>query len=185
MPGYVQVIKLPIIPDESAGRCTIYSVRLLGGEEPQEPDIAETLFFRTLQALYNLKDDQVEEAIHELWAFLRRVARMGIRSRRGRKRTQWFRFENKASALPPPRRKQKGKLTHCEATGLRIYCLPLYESDALVLFSGGLKTTRTAQEDHALKRHFDLANKLADTVEQAWRDNRFDLASLEGELIPY
>ncbi|RME38364.1 MAG: hypothetical protein D6794_05485 [Deltaproteobacteria bacterium] len=168
----------------------MFSVRLLNEEdEPEGFGMQDTIFVKCLQQLLQTKEPPIASALEELLAFLKRIAEWGIRTPSGRNRTQWFRFENKVSAIPPPPATQRGELrgtlAFCGTTGLRIYCLPLYQSDALILFSGGLKTTRTVQQDPELKRHFDLANKLADVIEREWRANDFDIDSLEGELIPY
>lgn len=70
-----------------------------------------------------------------------------------------FRHERSAFALPPAF--VGGKL--------RLYCHVLNESVAF-LFSGGVKTTRRAQDCPNVAKHFQLANVLSDELDRAIKE---------------
>lgn len=72
-----------------------------------------------------------------------------------------FRNEQKAEALPPSARYLK--LIYNE--NLRLYCL-LLTPNIVVLFNGGIKTTRTAQDCPNVGPHFKLANLFASKIER-------------------
>jgi len=69
----------------------------------------------------------------------------------------FFRPEKKADALPPPR-----DITH-EVCDLRWYCLRMTQS-SVVVFNGGVKTTRKAQHCPNVKGHFHQANFLSEKI---------------------
>jgi len=77
-----------------------------------------------------------------------------IGDKRGAK-LRYFRHEKDAQALP-----LKTKFLDCEPGNLRLYCSILSE-DVVVLFSGGIKTTKKAQECDNVRPHFQMANKLS------------------------
>lgn len=66
----------------------------------------------------------------------------------------FFRQEREAHALPPP-----SNITH-KSCSLRWYCLRLnYKS--VILFNGGIKTARKAQDCKNVSSHFEQAGKLS------------------------
>ena len=80
-----------------------------------------------------------------------------IGASRGAK-ARYFRFENDASALPPPARimAELGD-DYCS---LWLYCVRLSD-EIVVLANGGLKTGRTVQDSPDLLAKFRFANKMA------------------------
>ncbi|HAY3544949.1 hypothetical protein HZQ28_17535 [Elizabethkingia anophelis] len=90
-----------------------------------------------------------------------------------------FRAEKAAHALPPPKCTVfigKGKKNN----NLRLYCLRANES-VVFLFSGDVKTEGKAQNCPNVKGHFELANKLANKINQSfgtdlsWNDDYTDI----------
>jgi hypothetical protein len=79
-------------------------------------------------------------------------------------KSQYFRPEIKAHALPPPK-----KITNIVyVKNLRLYCMWISES-IIILFNGAIKTQNTAQACPNVKPHFDLANKLVLEIEKLMR----------------
>ena len=80
-----------------------------------------------------------------------------IGPRRGAK-ARYFRFENAASALPPPARimAELGN-DYCL---FRLYCIRLSDQ-VVILANGGLKVSQTVQNSPELLIHFRFANKIA------------------------
>ena len=72
--------------------------------------------------------------------------------------TRYFRFENDATALPPPARvmAELGN-SYCQ---FRLYCIRLSD-EVVILANGGRKTSQTAQNSPELMTHFRFANKMA------------------------
>lgn len=80
-----------------------------------------------------------------------------IGNNRGAK-SRYFRHEGSAVALPP-----SAKIIGSEGSALRLYCTVINENH-VVLFSGGIKTHRYAQNCPNVKFHFELAQKLSKTI---------------------
>ncbi|MBC3789405.1 hypothetical protein [Spirosoma utsteinense] len=80
-----------------------------------------------------------------------------IGQRRGA-RARYFRFENAASALPPPARimAELGN-DYCQ---FRLYCIRLSD-EVVILANGGRKVSQTVQKSPELMTHFRFANKIA------------------------
>lgn len=80
-----------------------------------------------------------------------------IGQNRGAK-SRYFRFENDASALPPPARimAELGS-SYCQ---FRLYCIRLSD-EIVILASGGRKTSQTVQNSPSLMAHFRFANRMA------------------------
>lgn len=89
---------------------------------------------------------------------------------------QYFRLEKAANALPPP-----AKYLEFESS-LRLYCMRVNEN-AVVLFSGALKTARTAQECPNVKPYFAEANKITSQIDRAIVDRSIKIDSVTGRLI--
>ena len=80
-----------------------------------------------------------------------------IGQKRGAK-SRYFRFENDASALPPPAKimAELGS-SYCQ---FRLYCIRLSD-EIVILANGGLKTSQTVQNSPQLMAHFRFANRMA------------------------
>lgn len=80
-----------------------------------------------------------------------------IGKNRGAK-SRYFRFENDATALPPPARimAELGD-RYCR---FRLYCVRLTD-EVVILANGGRKTSQTVQDSPELMAHFRFANKMA------------------------
>lgn len=95
---------------------------------------------------------------HDLNLLVAWISEIG--QRRGA-RARYFRFENDASALPPPARimAELGD-DYCR---LRLYCVRLSD-EVVILANGGLKSGRTVQDSPDLFAKFRFANKMADQL---------------------
>lgn len=80
-----------------------------------------------------------------------------IGQNRGAK-SRYFRFENDASALPPPARimAELGS-SYCQ---FRLYCIRLSD-EIVILANGGQKTSQTVQNSPQLMAHFRFVNRMA------------------------
>lgn len=86
---------------------------------------------------------------------------------RGAKK-RYFRFENRANALPPPANTlvELGQSEETSGEHLRLYCIRLNE-EIVILINGERKTKETAQECPLVAPHFRLANKIAKKIDEA------------------
>jgi len=91
-------------------------------------------------------------------------------------REQYFRHEQAAHALPPPFR-----FTETESN-LRLYCMRVSEN-TVILFSGDVKTSATAQQCPNVKPHFDEALRLTKKIDEAMREKRIQTHWITGKLI--
>ena len=122
--------------------------------------------FQQFKAEYNTAEFKSEFDILQSW-----LVRIG-RRRRGAQ-LHHFRNEKRAAALPPLSEKR---------TMLRLYAMRLTRH-AVVLFGGGLKTARRAQDCPTVRPHFELANRLAVGIDRELIDNRFDLLNSDDEFV--
>lgn len=88
----------------------------------------------------------------------------------------YFRHEQAANALPPPFR-----FTETESN-LRLYCMRVNEN-AVILFSGDVKTAQTAQQCPHVKPYFDDAIRLTKKIDEAMRERRIQTDWMTGRLI--
>ena len=84
-----------------------------------------------------------------------------------------FRYEGKMSD------RVKGLPSHLETTNLRLYCLNL-ENKVLVLGNGGLKTTRTYNEDPVLSRAVETLQRIDIEIR---RKERIATVYIRGTLL--
>ena len=89
---------------------------------------------------------------------------------------QYFRPEQAAHALPPPFRYTGTK------SNLRLYCMRVNEN-AVILFSGDVKTAKTAQECPNVKPYFDEALRLTKKIDEAIKEKRISTDEVSGKLI--
>ena len=101
------------------------------------------------------KDEKVVTDLNLLVAWIQEIGQ-----RRGAQ-PRYFRFENDASALPPPARimAELGD-GYCQ---LRLYCVRLTDQ-VVILANGGRKTGRTVQDSPDLMVKFRFANKMANQL---------------------
>ena len=80
----------------------------------------------------------------------------------------YFRQERTADALPPPI-----NITHKKCS-LRWYCLRVSPS-AVILFDGGSKTTKKAQDCPNVSDHFENANIISEAIWEAYDEGNISL----------
>ncbi len=124
---------------------------------------SETLFERFLDE-YDTPQLKKDLDIIQSWMSKIGGSRLGAQDHH-------FREERKATALPPKYEKR---------TMLRLYALRL-TPHVVILFGGGLKTTRTAQECPVVGKHFALAERLAKAIDRELIDYRSDLINNRDE----
>lgn len=100
-------------------------------------------------------DSTIQDEYNDLIAWIKQIGdAIGAKP-------QYFRQENRASALPPPSRFVE--IDYLQ--NLRLYCMWVSES-IIILFNGAIKTQNAAQDCPNVKPHFDLANKLVLEIEK-------------------
>lgn len=138
-----------------------YYTLLMEGDE-------DSLFLQFLNSVANEEKHQEDLAIIREW--LRKLGEeVGAQLR-------YFRPEGSASALPPPAQYIQ---VDCN---LRLYCMHI-NPHVVILFSGGEKTTQTAQACPNVGPHFRLANRLSAALDRAIRDKDLQLSEDGRKLI--
>lgn len=89
---------------------------------------------------------------------------------------QYFRFEQAAHALPPPAKYIKMN------SMLRLYCMRV-NNNAVVLFSGDVKTTHLAQDCPHVRRYFNEAVHLTTKIDEAIRERQIQIHPVSGKLL--
>ena len=142
---------------------TYYSVRLEGKDNTEFEDFLER----------HEHNDDIRTELDELFWWLEEIGtRIGAR-------TDYFRHERRAHALPPPSR----KLRMVQHKHLRLYCMRISDH-VVILFNGGVKTAATAQECPDVKPHFERANRLAQAIDEAIKRNDITL-SANGDRLEF
>jgi hypothetical protein len=143
----VNIFELEIFDNEGS-RCVFYTVRW------QDTTLSETDKF-----FFKYKNDAtLKRPLQELAKFLEVV----IGEENGALEA-YFRFENQAQALPPSGTFKVDEVTvNYGNFPLRLYCLRISES-LVILFNGGEKTGRTAQEGKT-SLVFQEANRFAKKI---------------------
>lgn len=133
-----------------------YTVRLEKEEEWEEETEADKFFREFL--------DKPEKPSSGGELIFNSIVEIGERGAKER----YFRFENRANALPPPARTlvELGQSEETRGDNLRLYCIRLSE-EIVILISGDRKTMETAQECPIVAPHFRLANNLAKKIDEA------------------
>ena len=99
---------------------------------------------------------------------------------------RFFRNEAKyadTSALPPYNKNRKPNYVEFgknKANNLRLYCFRA-NSKVVFLFGGDLKTTEKAQNCPNVKHHFELANALTASIENAFKEK--DIEWIEDDSL--
>lgn len=123
-------------------RVTYYTLQVEGREQSE----TDSFFTRYEQ------EEPLARGLDLLVAWIQEIGeRRGARSR-------YFRFENAASALPPPARimAELGN-DYCQ---FRLYCTRLSD-EVVILANGGRKVSQTVQNSPEIMTHFRFANKIA------------------------
>jgi len=141
---------------ESFQKVRYYTVRLeYDGEQEEETETDK--FYRKFQ-------EEVETPSEEVQIITQIIDIIG---KRGAHKEEYFRFENRAAALPPNNKylPELG-IPHSEEFALRLYCIWLSKS-VVILLNGDIKTTDKAQDCPNVSSHFRLANKVAQKIDEA------------------
>jgi hypothetical protein len=145
---------------------TYYTVRLEAADDEVERLSETDDFFERFGA------DASEhlEAFEQIFDLLLAIGERGAKER-------YFRFEDRASALPGYRRAVCSLLEDEEERpgNLRLYCILLSDS-AVVLCNGGIKIARTPQECPNVAGHFRLAKTVAKHLDEMLRHKEIELA---------
>jgi hypothetical protein len=140
-----------LIFDDTGSRCTFYTVKQ-DGHELSETD----KFFDKCR-----KQPHLVRPLQELAKFLSVI----IASEKGAL-PDFFRFENKAQALPPSGKYVIESITiNYGNFPLRLYCLRITDG-IVILFNGGEKTSEDAQEGKT-SMAFHEANRFAERIMEA------------------
>ncbi len=140
--------------DDQGKVCTFYTVRWEDAERSETDR-----FFQKFRY-----DEQLKHPLRELASFLKVV----VGDEYGAK-TDFFRFENAAQALPPRGTyKVENLYINFGNFPLRLYCLRISET-LVVLFNGGEKTADTAQGGKT-SMAFQEANIFAKRILEALRE---------------
>jgi hypothetical protein len=146
--------------------CSLFTVRWEGAEWSETEKFMQK--FR--------QDPRLRPALLELIAFLDIIA-----NERGAHES-FFRFEDQAQALPPRGRRRFGELRFDFSNfELRLYCLRLSDT-ILVLFNGGEKNSRTAQ-DGVCSMQFREAKEFAKRILKALYDRDIKVSGDRRNLV--
>jgi hypothetical protein len=164
----VNIFALEIFDDEGA-LCTFYTVRW------EDASNSETdKFFAKFE-----NDSRLDWALQELAILLTKI----IGNKTGAL-SCFFRFENKAQALPPAGKMPIDSITlNYEEFPLRLYCLRITES-IVVLFNGGEKTAHSAQ-DGLTSMAFIEANQFAARILEAYNCGDISISSDGRKIITW
>lgn len=131
-----------VLINEGSG-CTVYSIQFTSQDESE---------FQNFYSKF-VNDSQFNDDLQKIVGFINRIADKGALER-------MFRYEGKYNgsvvALPTI------------STKLRLYCLRLSDK-ILILGNGGVKNTRTYQEDDYLRGHVLTLQKLEDILKEGVR----------------
>ncbi|RZK01774.1 MAG: hypothetical protein EOO46_19275 [Flavobacterium sp.] len=155
--------------DDEGHKCTFYTVRL------EDARYSETDKFFIKYA----KSKKLKKRFQELAVFLTKK----IGNEWGALE-EFFRFENKAQALPPPGEHVIDELTiNYAGFPLRLYCLRMSDS-LVVLFNGAEKTSSTAQGGMT-SMAFHEANNFATRITKALQDGDIYITSSQREFLTF
>ncbi len=139
--------------DDETDLVTFYTVRWEGAGESETDK-----FFTRMRALPDMR-----LALQELGNLITEV----IGNTHGAHEAFFNRIENWAVALPPKGRVRLGELEmEFDGFPLRLYGYRVTD-ELVILFNGGIKTARTAQESQDLSMKFYDANEFAKRIQRA------------------
>jgi hypothetical protein len=137
--------------DDEGREVTFYTIRKDGARETE----TDKFFLKFEHA------PQYKESLQELTAFI--LDAMGDHLGA---REEFFRFENAASAFPPPPWAVRNLSFDFQGYPLRLYCMRL-SSKLVILMNGGVKTSQAAQESKDLSMKLIEANAFAKAIARA------------------
>lgn len=114
---------------------------------------------------------EIEAEFGDLMAWIERLGNEGTEAR-------FFRHEQKADALPPNLK----YLDFDYEKQLRLYCLRLSDR-AVILFSGGIKTTDKAQDCKNVAHHFHQAQQFCKHLNELIRNKEVFIDTATQRLI--
>lgn len=91
--------------------------------------------------------------------------------------SKYFRMENNAEALPPPRGTLEAVQLDID-NRLRLYCVRLSD-EVVILLGGGIKTANSVQDSPDVRMHFHLAQRIASALDNAFREQRLRLVGTD------
>jgi hypothetical protein len=146
---FMNTFELEIWDDESE-YVTFYTVRWEGAETSETDK-----FFSRMKGLPDM-----QQPLHELANLISEV----IGNHHGAHEAFFNRMENWAIALPPKGKVRLGEI-NVEYAGfpLRLYCYRVTD-ELVILFNGGIKTGRTAQDSQELSMKFYEANEFTKRI---------------------
>lgn len=155
--------------DDNGAQCAFYTVRW---EDSKENETDK--FFQKFEY-----DERLQQSLQEIAKFLTIV----IAEEYGAL-DYFFRFENKAQALPPSGLYQVGEISiNYENFPLRLYCLKITDH-LVVLFNGDEKTAQTAQDGKTSMVFYD-ANQFARRIAEALNDGTVIVADDQRTLLNF
>lgn len=157
MPNFVSIKFI-----SSFRKVTYYSVVLDGDETEQ------SLFEQFIEDFTLLE----KEKLNHILSWIREMG-----DKYGAQSTN-FRDEQKAKAIPPKGTKRRPTYIvdgEEQVNNLRLYCHRLNEQ-VVFLFNGHIKTAKKAQDCQNVKPCFDLANVLAEKIDNAIRNGEIEWA---------
>lgn len=159
----MNIFVLEPLPEWKFRNLRYYTVRRYGAARNEFEDFLERMEGK------GKKDPTIDTELDNMITWLERIAR----DIRKPLTNGYFRFEEAASALPPPAYKARDQRHFTQEelnTGqMRLYCLPLNDH-VVVLFNGDVKSprARTAQECRVVGPHFRRAKDLARAINAAF-----------------
>lgn len=140
------------VEDLSWGKVTFYTVKNVNDELSELEKFDEKEF----------PDHENEKG--QLYAILNEIARRGARA-------HYFKFEGSFHALP--RVSEETKNENENDFGLRLYCLYL-TNELVILYNGDIKTHINPEKCKSVNPHFQLAKKITEKLDKAYRDKDID-----------
>ncbi len=90
-----------------------------------------------------------------------------------------FKHERAAERLPPPYHYIETE--DANDFGLRLYCIRL-TPEIVILLNGGRKTNRNPEKCNNCSKHFTLANRISNKINEAINDGYIELNHYTGEI---
>lgn len=146
--------------------CTFYSVKV-ATDDDDAPMETDRFFDIYASDEHSLKDEALQ---------LFRLITHSIGDKYGATDDFFDRSEQQAQALPPKPKKRVEEIKAMDINfPLRLYCYRISEQ-IVILFNGGVKEARTAQESKTLSMKFFEAQTFVKRIEEALRAGMIEIA---------